>query len=73
MAASTLKAPVHDLQAGHMSRLVFCASFLVLLPVVLVAQLLTLRWRTWLPGAEESRSLIGGLKSAVYTFMSSIP
>lgn len=73
MVASTLKAPGHKLHQGHMSRMVFCASFLVLLPVVLVAQLLTLRWRTWLPGAEESRSLIGGLKSAVYTFMSSIP
>ncbi|OGA97805.1 MAG: light-harvesting protein [Burkholderiales bacterium RIFCSPHIGHO2_12_FULL_69_20] len=53
--------------------MVFCAGFAVFLVIALVAQMLTMRWRTWLPGAEGERSLIGGVKSAVYTFMSYIP
>lgn len=49
---------------------IFWASFAMLLVVALVAQLMTWRWRTWLPGAESEKSLIGGVKAAVYTFMS---
>ena len=49
---------------------IFWASFALLLVVALVAQMLTFPWRTWLPGAESERSLIGGVKAAVYTFMS---
>jgi len=52
---------------------VFCVGFAVFLVIALVAQMLTMQWRTWLPGAEGERSLIGGVKSAVYTFMSYIP
>ena len=48
---------------------IFAAAFLVLLCVALVAQLLTLQWRSWLPGAENEKSLVAGVKSAVYTFM----
>jgi light-harvesting complex 1 beta chain len=48
---------------------IFAAGFLVLLCVALVAQLLTLQWRSWLPGAENEKSLFAGVKSAVYTFM----
>lgn len=48
---------------------IFVTSFLVLLSVALVAQLLTWRWRSWLPGAEDETSLIGAVKAAVYTFM----
>ncbi|MBK6852302.1 MAG: light-harvesting protein [Burkholderiales bacterium] len=51
----------------------FCVSFAVFLVIALVAELLTMRWRSWFPGAEGEGSLIGGVKSAVYTFMSSIP
>lgn len=49
---------------------VFVASFAVFLVIAVAAQLLFLRWRTWLPGAEDERSLIGGVRAAVYTFMS---
>ncbi len=49
---------------------IFVVSFLMFLGVALVAQLLTWQWRTWLPGAESEKSLIGGVKAAVYTFMS---
>jgi light-harvesting complex 1 beta chain len=50
--------------------LIFSASFVVFLVVALGASMLTWQWRSWLPGAEGETSLIGGVKSAVYTFMS---
>lgn len=49
---------------------IFVVSFLVFLAVALVAQLLTWKWRPWLPGAEGQKSLFSGVKSSVYTFMS---
>jgi light-harvesting complex 1 beta chain len=49
---------------------IFVVGFVVLLGVALVAQLLTWPWRSWLPGAESEKSLIGGVKVAVYSFMS---
>lgn len=73
MAASTLRSAAHHSLDGHLSKVVFCAGFAVFLVIALVAQMLTMQWRSWLPGAEGERSLIGGVKSAVYTFMSYIP
>jgi light-harvesting complex 1 beta chain len=73
MAASTLKSSAPQVVDHQVSRLVFCVSFAVFLVIALVAELLTMRWRSWFPGAEGEGSLIGGVKSAVYTFMSSIP
>lgn len=52
---------------------IFAAAFALLLCVALVAQLLTLQWRSWLPGAESERSLIGGVKAAVDTLMPYLP
>lgn len=49
---------------------IFMVSFLVLLLFALFACVLPGQWRTWLPGAESEKSLIGGVKAAVYTFMS---
>ena len=49
---------------------IFVASFIVFLVIALIAQTLTWQWRPWLPGAEGEKSLIGGVKTAVYTFMS---
>ena len=49
---------------------IFIVSFVVLLAIALVAQMLTWQWRPWFPGAEGEKSLIGGVKAAVYTFMS---
>lgn len=49
---------------------IFAASFIVFLVVALIAQLFAQKWRLWLPGAEGDVSLIGGVKAAVYTFMS---
>mgnify|MGYP000119495148 CR=1 FL=1 len=42
-----------------------------LLQVVFAKGSLTgMRWRSWLPGAESSESLFGGVQAAVYSFMS---
>jgi len=56
-----------------LSNPVFWIGFAVFLVIALVAEMLFMRWRAWLPGAEGQQSLIGGVKSAVYTFMSYIP
>jgi light-harvesting complex 1 beta chain len=49
---------------------IFAVSFVLFLAIALFAQLLMLKWRLWLPGAEGEKSLIHGVRSAVYTFMS---
>jgi light-harvesting complex 1 beta chain len=49
---------------------IFVTSFIVFLMIAIIAQTLTWHWRDWLPGAEGEKSLIGGVKAAVYTFMS---
>lgn len=49
---------------------VFLAGFAVLLVFAVLAQLLMLPWRGWLPGAEGETSLLGAVRAAVYTFMS---
>lgn len=52
--------------------LVFALSFMVFLAIAVVGALLGCQWRTWLPGAEGVKSLPGGVKAAVYTFMSNL-
>jgi light-harvesting complex 1 beta chain len=49
---------------------IFVLSFLVFMAVALAGQLLGMQWRSWLPGAEGVKSLFGGVKAAVWTFMS---
>jgi light-harvesting complex 1 beta chain len=49
---------------------IFVVGFAMFLVIATVSQLLTLQWRAWLPGAEGEKSLVGGVRSAVYTFMS---
>ncbi len=48
---------------------IFAASFVLILAVALLSLLLTRNWRHWLPVAEGEKSLLHGVKSAVYTFM----
>jgi light-harvesting complex 1 beta chain len=50
--------------------LLFVAAFVVFLAIALVGQTLGMQWRSWLPGAEGVKSVTGGVKAAVYTFMS---
>ena len=49
---------------------IFLVSFIVVLAIALCAQMLALPWRSWLPGAEGQKSLVGGARASVYTFMS---
>ena len=48
---------------------IFVVGFLAFFAIGVVAQLLILPWRRWLPGAESETSLIGSVKASVYTFM----
>jgi light-harvesting complex 1 beta chain len=50
--------------------LIFASAFVVFLTIALVGQTLGVQWRSWLPGAEGVKSVTGGVKAAVYTFMS---
>ena len=49
---------------------IFLISFVVFLAIALIAQVVTLNWRLWLPGAEGEKSLVSGVRASVYTFMS---
>ncbi len=51
-------------------RTIFAVGFLVFALIALVGQVLGWQWRAWLPGAEGVKSMTGGIKAAVYTFMS---
>ena len=48
----------------------FAVSFVVFAAIAVVGQMLGWHWRSWLPGAEGVKSMTGGVKAAVYTFMS---
>jgi light-harvesting complex 1 beta chain len=50
--------------------LIFATAFMVFMAIALIGQLLGFPWRSWLPGAESVKSVFGGVKAAVYTFMS---
>ncbi|WP_422016091.1 hypothetical protein [Roseateles sp.] len=58
------------LQDSKTYEALFFMSFVFVFFIALVAQVLFLKWRTWLPGAEGEKSLIQGVKSGVYTFLS---
>jgi light-harvesting complex 1 beta chain len=49
---------------------IFTVGFVAFAAIAVVAQLLGWHWRSWLPGAEGVKSMTGGVKAAVYTFMS---
>ena len=64
----TVQAPAHEDIRNYW--VIFFASFAVFMAIALAGQLLGWHWRSWLPGAEGVKSLNGGVKAAVYTFMS---
>ncbi len=53
-------------------KITFVATFLTILVVALVSQVLMLRWRPWFPGAESTRSLTGGVRAATSSIMSQL-
>lgn len=60
--------PVETRSASFLT--IFTVAFLVFAAIAMVGQVLGWHWRSWLPGAEGVKSMTGGVKSAVYTFMS---
>ncbi|MCA3131628.1 MAG: light-harvesting protein [Rhodocyclaceae bacterium] len=46
--------------------------FIVFLMLALASLLFAQNWRSLLPGAEGARSVLDGVKSAVYTVMSQL-
>ncbi len=49
---------------------IFLLGFVLFGLIAVIGQLFGCQWRSWLPGAEGVKSMTGGVKSAVYTFMS---
>jgi light-harvesting complex 1 beta chain len=50
--------------------IIFAISFAVFLAIALFGQLIGWDWRSALPGAEGGKTVLGGVKASVYTFMS---
>ena len=48
----------------------FTVSFVLFAAIAVVGMVFGCPWRSWLPGAEGVKSMTGGVKAAVYTFMS---
>jgi light-harvesting complex 1 beta chain len=48
---------------------IFAVSLVAILLIAVLASLCFVDWRAWFPGAESHRSLLGGVRSAVYSFM----
>ena len=67
-------AGTHDKHNEERNSIAFSIIFVSILAlfigIAILAFLFRLPWRSWFPGAEQSSSLIGGVKAAVYTLMS---
>jgi len=50
--------------------IIFVAIFMLFFSIAILACIFRIPWRSWFPGAEQSSSLIGGVKAGVYTLMS---
>jgi len=53
-------------------RVIFVVIFCIFATLAVVGQLLALDWRTWLPGAEGTKTTLVSVKSAVYTVISQL-
>jgi light-harvesting complex 1 beta chain len=53
-------------------RAIFVVIFCVFMALAVVGQIFALNWRTWLPGAEGTRTVLVSVKSAVYTVISQL-
>jgi light-harvesting complex 1 beta chain len=61
----------HEGQAASASTFtIFLLGFVLFGLIAVIGQLFGCQWRSWLPGSEGVKSMTGGVKSAVYTFMS---
>jgi light-harvesting complex 1 beta chain len=51
---------------------IFVVMFIAFLFVAMASMLCLQNWRTFLPGAEGARSMLDGVKTAVYTVISQL-
>jgi light-harvesting complex 1 beta chain len=51
---------------------IYAVTFIVFLLLALASALCLQNWRSLLPGAEGARSMLDGVKSAVYTVISEL-
>ena len=51
---------------------IFLLAYSLLFAVALLARVVGIHWREYLPGAESANSMSEGVKAAIYTFMSHI-
>jgi light-harvesting complex 1 beta chain len=74
MSKSITHAPAAYSEMSSLAgfRGIFIVTFVLFLFVALLAMVCWQNWRTLLPGAEGARSLVGGVKSAVYTVISQL-
>ncbi|MEY2780923.1 MAG: hypothetical protein RL307_627 [Pseudomonadota bacterium] len=63
------REPVRDSSAFW---IIFLVTFFLLFVIAALSRLVGTDWRALLPGAEGSRSMVQGVKTAVYTLMSQI-
>lgn len=62
--------PLGDSLQGF--RGIYVVTFVVFLLIALASLLCLQNWRSLLPGAEGARSMLDGVKSAVYTVISQL-
>ena len=67
IASVTNKQPSGDV---FRFSIIFWMTFLIFLLIAVLSTCLRLPWRSWLPGAEGSSSLLSDVRSAVYRLMS---
>jgi light-harvesting complex 1 beta chain len=51
---------------------IYVVTFALILSIALIGRVFGLPWRSWFPGAEGERSMIGAVSASVYTLMSFI-
>jgi light-harvesting complex 1 beta chain len=51
---------------------IFITSFIVFTVIAIIAHVLAWNWRPWLPGSEGYRSMLDGVKAAVYSVMNHV-
>jgi light-harvesting complex 1 beta chain len=73
MAYSHAQLTNSETQTPHQEfRYLYVVLFCVFLLLAMMGQMLFMEWRSWLPGAEGTRSMYDSVKSAVYTVISQL-
>ncbi len=68
--AQRREGPLKDSLSGFHG--IYAVTFIVFLMLALASLLCLQNWRSLLPGAEGARSMLDGVKTAVYTVISQL-